>query len=348
MKTTPMRRTRLAITIAAVLAVLGVFLGIYFGSRQSAQPDLIPSKEFSAYVGMANPPGVGEVAKSLNHQITFALDGLGQRDWNGITDHVSVINRWKNTGYRMIWCVPMIPISGGASLAEGATGAYNGYYRILAQHLVAAGMGDSILRLGWEFNQSNFAWYAAGQPATFVAYWRQIVTTMRAVPGANFVFVWNPSRGDNGRKDLAMGNYADYYPGDQFVDIIGMDVYDTAWNHYPGEPAEFQTILTQTWGLDWLAKFAAEHKKPLAIPELGLGPFGPSAGDGKPFVGSGNIGGGDDPAFIDDMFTWIAHHNVAFVTYWDSQGSTIQNGNNPQTTQALRGVLASFGAKSGG
>jgi len=332
------------ITIAAVLAVVGVFLGF----RHAAQTDTIPSNEFSAYVGLANPSGVGEVSTSLGHQITFALDGLGQQDWNGITDHSYVINRWKNSGYRMIWCVPMIPKSGGASLAEGATGAYNDHYRTLAQHLVAAGMGDSYLRLGWEFNQSTFAWYAAGHPTDFVAYWRQIVTTMRAVPGANFVFVWNPSRGDNGQKDKAMGNYADYYPGDSYVDIIGMDVYDTAWNRYPGEAAEFQTILTQTWGLDWLARIGAEHKKPLAIPELGLGAFGPSAGNGRPFTGSGNIGGGDDPAFINDMFNWIAQHNVAFVTYWDSQESTIQNGSNPQTTLALRQALSTFGAKSRG
>jgi hypothetical protein len=125
-----------------------------------------------------------------------------------------------------------------------------------------------------------------------------------------------------------------------------MDVYDTAWNHYSGEAAEFHTMLTQTWGLDWLASFAAEHKKPLAIPELGLGPFGPSAGDGRPFTGSGNVGGGDDPTFINDMFEWIAHHHVAFVSYWDYQESTIQNGENPQSAQVLRQALTVLGTRS--
>ncbi|MGA2837805.1 MAG: glycosyl hydrolase [Acidimicrobiales bacterium] len=335
------RKRNIAVALAVVVALVAA-LGAFLGTRHptTGKP---PVDQFTAYVGQGNPSGVHQVSTLLGHEIGLASDALGQRDWSGITDDESVIDRWKNSGYRMIWSVPMLPESGGVSLAEGATGAYNTYFEQLARNLVAAGMGDSYLRLGWEFNQSRYPWYPAGQPANFVAYWRQIVTTMRGVPGADFSFVWNPSRGDNGPKDAAMGNFADYYPGDDYVDIVGMDIYDTAWNRYPGEPAEFHTMLTQTWGLDWLARFGAEHDKPLAIPELGLGPFGPSAGAGQPFTGSGNVGGGDDPAFISDMLQWISHHDVAFFSYWDFQESTIQNGANPQSLEALRQGLAGLG-----
>ena len=89
-------------------------------------------------------------------------------------------------------------------------------------------MGDSLLRIGWEFNQAKYRWYPVGQAVSFVEYWRHIVDSMRSVPGAHFRFIWNPSMGDNGQKDLAMGDLAAYYPGDTYVDLVGMDVYDTA------------------------------------------------------------------------------------------------------------------------
>jgi len=145
----------------------------------------------------------------VGYNVTLASDSFDKRSWAEIDDDRFAIDHWMGSGYRMIWAVQMLPDTGGVSLATGATGAYNSYFAILAENLVAAGMGDSMLRLGWEFNQSKFTWYAAGQATSFVDYWRQIVTTMRAVPGAHFTFVWNPSRGDNGPKDRAMGNLAD-------------------------------------------------------------------------------------------------------------------------------------------
>jgi hypothetical protein len=264
----------------------------------------------------------------------LASDGFDERSWALIDNDQWALEHWEGSGYRMVWTVPMLPLS-GASLAVGATGAYDEYFTILAKNLVAAGMGDSILRIGWEFNENEYPWYAAGQATNFVSYWRQIVTTMRAVPGAKFLFMWNPSRGDNGAKDKAMGDLGSYYPGNAYVDVIGMDIYDSSFGTYPGAAAEFEAILTQTWGLDWLASFGVAHNKPLAIPEMGLG-SGPSGPNSGPITGSGELSGGDDPTFITDMLNWIAQNDVTFFAYWDYQGSGIQGTQNPLTAQALR------------
>jgi len=296
------------------------------------------STSFTAYVGSGSPASLGSVSKTMGYKITTALDGFARKSWSGIDDDMWVIERWKGTGYHMIWYVPMLPDGGGVSLATGAAGAYNDHFVLLAQHLVSAGMGDSVLRLGWEFNQSKYPWYAAGQPTNFVAYWRQIVTAMRSVPGANFTFEWNPSRGDNGPKNQGMGNLADYYPGNDYVGIIGMDVYDSAWDYYPGATGEFHKILTQRWGLNWLASFGADHDKPIAIPELGLG-SGPSTRGSRPLVANGQVSGGDDPTFISDMLNWVAHNNVVNLAFWDFQSSSIQNGRDPLAAKALRTAL---------
>jgi hypothetical protein len=90
-----------------------------------------------------------------------------------------LLSQWHGTNYRLIWDVPMLPNTGGAALSSGAAGAYNQYFVTLATALVAAGKGNSIVRLDWDFN-----WI--GQAAEFNAYWQQIVTAMRSVHGTNF------------------------------------------------------------------------------------------------------------------------------------------------------------------
>ena len=170
------------------------------------------------------------------------------------------------------------------SLANGATGAYNGYFQTLAQNLVRNGMANNtIIRLGWEFNGTWYTWRADNdvKASYFASYWQQIVTTMRAVPGAaNLKFCWN---GAIGWTSYPM---ADAYPGDDYVDYIGVDVYDQSWaaNTYPypanATPAQIQTSQQNAWadinssgsthGIAWWKTFADSHGKPLAIPECPL------------------------------------------------------------------------------
>jgi beta-mannanase len=300
----------------------------------------LSSPAFTAYVGTASPERLAGISSFLGQQISLGSDSLENRSWSEIFDDEKA---WKSSGVRMIWAVPMLSGRPQFSVATGAAGGYDNYFNQLAESLVAAGMGNSILRLGWDYGQSRFPGNGAAQSIDFVGYWRQIVTSMRNVPGANFLFVWNPSRSDNGPNDHAVGDPTDYYPGDAYVDMIGIDVYDSAWKYYPGIGTEFQGILTQPYGLDWLAGFAAAHGKPVAIPEMGLG-AGLSAPNSGPITGSGEVGGGDDPTFINDMFNWIAHHDVAYVAYWDFGTSSIQNGQNPLSAQALREDLTQFGS----
>ena len=125
-------------------------------------------------------------------------------------------------------------------------------------------------------------WPSATDAANFVAFWRQIVTTMRAVPGQQFKFLWNPSA------DSPTSYSPDQaYPGNAYVDYVGTDVYDKFWGSPFTPAAAWANQLTQQWGLDWLASFAAAHGKPIAIPEWSV----EYRTDGH--------GLGDDPSFID-------------------------------------------------
>jgi len=195
------------------------------------------------YAGPGNSSAISAVDTLVGH-VHYAMDFTQGTSWATISNPGWLLSRWDGTGYQMIWGVDMLPNS-GASLAAGATGLYNQYYVSLADALVAGGQGNSIIRLGWEFNGGWFPWAAKGQAQDFVTYWQQIVDSMRSVPGESFQFEWNPTRGD-----LGVGNLANFYPGDAYVDIIGLDVYDIEWATYPGAQAEWQHMLTQTYGLD--------------------------------------------------------------------------------------------------
>ncbi len=307
----------------------------YYGSAVAyISPGSVPhtlasGSVLGVYGGGENLPAASDFAATVGNRPHFAMDFLSGSSWSTIDDPSQLVSQWAGTGYSMIWGVPMLPDS-GASLATGATGAYNGYFSTLANALVADGQGSSIIRIGWEFNGGWFPWAANGQASAFVGYWQQIVTAMRSVPGANFRFEWNPTRGD-----LGVGDLANYYPGDAYVSYVGLDVYDTEYGTYPGMPAEFQNMETQPYGLNWLALFSALHGKPMVFPEWGLG-WGTCSRSGQAVTGSSQVCGGDDAAFVNDMSQWIATHNVFEATFWDYGTSSIDQGSNPNTAAALR------------
>lgn len=275
----------------------------------------------------------------LNRKVLWALDFMPKEGWDKIQGEEWQLGTWKGwcqkvPGRRLILSVPLLPGNwngSGAktgpnagtpvSLAEGATGAYNEYFQKLAENLVTQNLGDSILRLGWEFNGGWYTWRADSKEKAeaFAAYFKQIVTTMRAVSGAeNLKFVWNP----------AMEPWWPYppetaWPGNEYVDYVGIDVYDQSWakDTYPfpdgadeGEISDRQakvwsklTFNEKTYGLPYWANFAAEHHKPLVIPEWGV------------CLRPDKHGGLDNPSFVENMFNFINDpaNNVFFECYFD-------------------------------
>jgi len=311
------------------------------------------SNPLGVYAGALSPGTASSFGRAIGQQPTFAMDFLDGSSWSSLVgDAPTYMSTWSGSGYTMVWGVPMLPnsfspdsnpgdTSGSAyGLEQGASGAYNSYFLKLAKEMVAGGQGSSIVRPGWEFNGSWFPWAANGQAAAFVGYWQQIVDTMRSVSGQNFTFEWNPTAGDQGVGDLAT-----FYPGNAYVDYIGLDLYDQAWANYTGIASEWNTYLTEPYGLNWLASFAASQGKPITLPEWGLDPS-PSSNDGGPVSQPGTeVGGGDDPTFINDMAQWIQQNHVFDATYWDYNSSRLSQSSNPNSDAAF---VSDFGAGSSG
>jgi hypothetical protein len=241
-------------------------------------------------------------------RVTVVTDFLGGNTWSSIANTWWTGHRWAGTRYHYVWSMFMLPTQQSGSMTKGAAGAYNGYFRSAAKGLVANGYGSSTIRLGWENTGNWYAWSATRNPRAYAAYWRQIVRTMRSVPGAHFTFDFNISdQGIDPRRA---------WPGDAYVDYVGGDFYDESWasSYRPSNHAKvWRHIRTMPFGLDWVARFAAQHHKRVSLPEWAL----VHRCDGH--------GGGDDPYYIRAMHSWIASHDVAYETYFNGEDNPCQS-----------------------
>ena len=121
----------------------------------------------------------------------------------------------------MVFGVAMLPENvPGVSIQACASGAYNSYWRQFGTNISAYGLGKSIIRLGWEFNGNWYIWQASN-PTAWAECWRQIVTSARSTaPGLQWD--WNVNRGVSaGLADPTLA-----YPGDAYVNTVGVDSYD--------------------------------------------------------------------------------------------------------------------------
>jgi hypothetical protein len=247
-------------------------------------------------------------------KVDYVMDYSARDTWQEIADPQYMLDEWEDSGYRPVYAVAMLPLTGVVSMQAGARGEYDRYFRELARNLVANDQEDAILRVGWEFNVSVSKWRVRDSD-TFKAYWRNIVTAMRSVDGQKFEFDWNVNA-SNTEIDASS-----YWPGDEYVDYVGVDVYDLGWEvgtyPYPAncdatcrlsrQQAAWDEIYGGDRGLAFWSDFAKKHGKPMTLPEWGLW----QRDDGH--------GGGDNPFFIEKMHAFISDpaHNIAYQGYFD-------------------------------
>jgi hypothetical protein len=294
-------------------------------------PHTAKTTELGDYAGSGAPGALADFASITGTHPVLASDYLLRTSgWDGMDGAGGsedwMLDQWRNTGYRLVLGVPILPGGSGGTLADGAAGDYNQYFTILAQTLVNDGAANAILRLGWEFNGTWYPWSVASNTdaQNFAEFWRQIVNTMRAVPGQQFKFLWNPNGGGSSSWNLELA-----YPGSAYVDYIGTDVYDEYWGSPFTPQASWSNAVTQTWGLNWLTTFAAAEGRPIAIPEWSVD-----------FRTDGH-GLGDDPYFISQFANWIAANNVAFTCIF-SFNDTAGGQDNDITDGSFPNALAAF------
>jgi Glycosyl hydrolase family 26 len=331
------------------------------------------------YDGKFSPTGIETSASWLgsSSSIKYAEDFIDATSWSKISDPWQ-LSAWKGSPFTMVWGVPMLPCGGPATQCktnvadynEVADGGADGYYKTLAQNLVAAGFGSSYIRLGWEFNASWMGWSVCNSSGTgldswagdFVPAYQNIVNSMRSVSGANFKFIWNPLVSSNA--SCPGGNLESFYPGDKYVDAVALDVYDGLSQTTTSDAARWTDLVNgvnagdwtsiapeavsgkkyKGYGLNWLTAFGKEHDKEIAIPEWGLDNSSTQGADSSSTPG----GGGDDAYFVTHMADWIKANATGPAIFWnyDKDGNLAldipseTNGGTPAATAAFK---AAFG-----
>jgi len=287
-----------------VLLVLSICAGVLWGllqptyaapSRRSTGP-LASTLGFRPNGGLLDPASLRRYEAWLGRDIAWTMQIAGRRSVADMTGSVygllskpgaPLAGQAKNLG--LILTVPLAfgnattkTEAGKAeirrNLARTAAGEWDEHFDNVAQRLVSAGYGGAIIRLGHEFTGRFYPWSAQADPNGYIKAFRHVhdIFTARS---KNFQFEWNAAR----NTWIEFGPAA--YPGDNYVDIVGMDVYyepqkgngewsDTMWNN------QYLRVL------DSNRDFAVAHGKRLAYAEWATTV--------------------DEPRFIERMHEWFS------------------------------------------
>ncbi|MFD8085361.1 glycoside hydrolase family 26 protein [Kitasatospora sp. NPDC059722] len=317
-----MRIGRLTLAAAALLltATVGVPAGtpLSQGERHALSSDAFeprgaaprpavqrPRHEppFGAFVGSWDNyiPQIGRYAQWLgNANLQVGHTYLAGNSWADVEGEPVVLGMWSqwrlaDPSRVLVLGVPMlapneanVPDGQVAKLlGQGAHGDFDRHFLKLAHRLVALGGADTVLTPGWEMNGVTYTHRCKPDPTAWKAYWRRIVKVMRSVPGQHFRFDFAPNRG------LDAIPWTKCYPGDDVVDIIGMDSYDQPAG------ATFDDHVREPYGLQDQVEFAAKRGKQVSYPEWGL------------------FRNGDNPDYVQRMVEWMRTHDTAYQTVTD-------------------------------
>ncbi len=258
--------------------------------------------------------------------------------WEEIKDsqwHVTTFDGWDG---RLVYGLPLLPTDVEANLGDVAAGQHDDVWREVAATLTRHGRADSYVRIGLEANGSWFPWGAtATRAADFRAAFRHVATVLRREqPELQIVFDISCGVKLRGATDR-LASLTALYPGDDVVDVIGCDHYDS-YSAKSRNQKEWDAAVgpRDAAGLQDLVDFARGHGKKFAVPEWGLS-------------GSRSNGSGDNPFFIAKMHEFFTANrsDLAFENYFDEPDTYISSSlfqatdQNPESAKLYRALWSS-------
>ena len=200
-------------------------------------------------------------------------------------------------------------------LSTIAAGQHDGEIYRWAQQIKAFG-GKVYFRPMCEMNGNWTAWSGTAngnRPAEYIPAWRRIRNIFKIVGANNAIFVWAPNR--DGSQSSAKATYDKYYPGNAYVDMIGLNGYNwgTMYNT-PTWTSRWQSF-TEVFGHSY-SVYARRTNKNMMISEM-----------------ASTEKGGSKAAWIKDAFSQIKYNyprikqatwfNINKETDWRVNNSSI-------------------------
>jgi hypothetical protein len=243
--------------------------------------------------------GYDQFSQWLGKPVLYRNVFTARSSWNDVASpfFLGATKLWLDSDVRHVevMSVPLL-LPGDAGFSTITSGQRDSIFTTLANNINAIHHNKQIIiRLGWEHNGNWFPWSSLKDPAGYKAAFRHVVKVIRAVtPSVRFDWCTD-------FQSYSKFDWTSAYPGDDVVDVISMDVYDeynSGWSDIVNGPNGV--------GLQALRNFAKAHGKPEAYPEWGCS--------------TSSAGHGDSPAFIDNMYSWIAAGapNVLYHSYFNT------------------------------
>lgn len=221
--------------------------------------------------------------------------------------------------------MPLWPENG--NLKDAAEGNYNNEWEKFGKS-VAEKYPTAYMRVGWEMNIND--WYYKATPDN-AEQWKQafihaVNALRKASPKFRIVFNPNIGAGQTGTEDAAL-----FYPGDEYVDLIGIDAYDW-WPGYTND-ANIARHRDNKYGWNWWLNFAKSRNKKFCLPEWGIATANPNSG-------------GDNPKYINFVYSWLKENKdwVQMECYFNETDKYLRSdlftGYNPKATTAYKNWMS--------
>jgi glycosyl hydrolase family 26 len=224
-------------------------------------------------------------------------------------------------------------VNGARGMDRITAGEFDSFFTSCATNMLALGV-PILYNLFFEYNGQHNNYYAAAQggvgtggETTFKNAWIHIWNLFDAVgatlnhANGNVIFVWCA------QGPTTAGDYKNYYAGDQYVDMVGLDLYRATFASRATNPGAYNG---GTGSQDYYL-FAQTHSKPFIICEGGLRDsqsipdVAGAGGDGLNYDKDGN--GGTGRSAINKLLADLKSHPdcVAYV-HWNELGDTTLSG----------------------
>ncbi|GHV33255.1 hypothetical protein FACS18949_06690 [Clostridia bacterium] len=143
-------------------------------------------------------------------------------------------------------------------------GVFTAYLDKIAEYAALLDERDiPLLFRPYHEHTGNWFWWAKGwlSEEDYITLWRYTVDYLRDTKNIhNILYEFSPDS-PNSAAEYMYG-----YPGDEYVDVFGLDFYDSQW-HGPTFEDFLGRLKTQ---LGVALKLAGEHRKPFALTETGI------------------------------------------------------------------------------
>jgi hypothetical protein len=232
---------------------------------------------------------LGAFANPANAQLTFERSQQEIARLEGLVDHrvgiTSSFVAWDepfpNDGHRLDRAAgrtPLIAWDGRSDLGAIRSGRWDGLLRQRARECREFG-APLYLRWAAEFNGDWNPCY--GRARDFVPAWRHLVGVFRAEGASNVRWVWCPIALE--QRFHPYEDWRAYYPGDRFVDWVGMDGYNWGTTRSWSRWQSFEAIFGPLY-----ADYA--RRKPTMICEVASAEVGGDKGAWIRAMGAGLAG----------------------------------------------------------